>query len=102
MEDRYITGGNGHVLLATLTVPGQPSNQAPSHPFAACCSRAPGAALARAPSIGPPTALFAAGALAPRQLDFGNAWLARVLHLMSDCLEGYLVRRAAVWRRRRC
>ena len=32
MEDRHITGGNGHVLLATLTVPGTLTDAIPSEP----------------------------------------------------------------------
>ena len=32
MEDRYITGGNGHMLLATLTVPGTLTDAIPSEP----------------------------------------------------------------------
>ena len=32
MEDRHITGGNGHMLLATLTVPGTLTDAIPSEP----------------------------------------------------------------------
>ena len=32
MEDRHITGGNGHVLLATLTVPGTLTDASASEP----------------------------------------------------------------------
>ena len=56
---------------------------------------------ARRPT-GPPTALVAAGALAPRQLHFGHTWLARVLRLMTDRLPTQRLWYRTVVAARRC